>query len=129
MTLFLVTDSANVAELEGLVVATARPVGNKQKPRIGQDLRKRLRRHLRQDAILQIDQVVYPDRRRQADVLSRRLTTNKLRRMSQKRLARILGVSQPRVSQLMASGKMRKYILEAGKRDAVLLSLQKAARN
>src|SRR5262245_30643604 len=42
MTLFHVVNSANVAELEGLVVATARPRGNKQRPRIGQDLRKRL---------------------------------------------------------------------------------------
>src|SRR2546430_14019485 len=31
MTLFLVGDSANVSELEGLVVATARPPGIKQK--------------------------------------------------------------------------------------------------
>src|SRR6266700_5432500 len=39
MTLFLVGDSANVSELEGLLIATARPPGNKQKPKIGQDLR------------------------------------------------------------------------------------------
>ncbi len=33
MALFHVADSANVGELEGLVVATARPPGNRQKPK------------------------------------------------------------------------------------------------
>ena len=129
MTLFLVAESANVSELEGLVVATARPPGNKQKPKIGQDLRRRLKRYLRQDANLQIDQAVYPERQRKTDALSSRLTTKKLRAVGQARLARVLGVSQPRVSQLLARGAMRKYILEAGKRDAVLLLLQKASRH
>ena len=128
MTLFLVGDSANVAELEGLVVATARPPGNRQKPKIGQDLRRRLRRYLGQDALLQIDQAVYPERQRTRDVLSRRITTKKLKAIGQGRLARMLGVSQPRVSQLLATGTMRKYILEAGKRDAVLLLLHKTKR-
>jgi GIY-YIG catalytic domain len=128
MTLFLVGDSANVSELEGLVVATAQPPGNKQKPKIGQDLRRRLRRYLRQDAHVQIDQAVYPERQRKPDVLARRLSTKKMKAINQARLARVLGVSQPRVRQLLARGEMRKYILEAGKRDAVLLLLQKAKR-
>jgi hypothetical protein len=129
MALFLVADSVNVAELEGLVVATAKPPGNKQKPRIGQDLRKRLRRYLRQDAVLQIDQAIYPEVQRSTDTLSRRITGKKLQSVSQLQIARVLGVSQPRVSQLFRNGKMRKYILEAGKRDAVLLLLQKAKKH
>lgn len=128
MTLFLVADSANVSELEGLVVATASPPGNKQKPKVGQDLRRRLRRYLREDALAQIDQAVYPERQRKPDVLTSRLTTKKMKAVGQARLARVLGISQPRVSQLLAKGAMRKYILEAGKRDAVLLLLQKAKR-
>jgi len=128
MTLFLVADSANVSELEGLVVATALPPGNKQKPKVGQDLRRRLRRYLREDAHVQIDQAVYPERQRKPDVLASRLTTKKMNAVGQARLARVLGISQPRVSQLLARGAMRKYILEAGKRDAVLLLLQKAKR-
>lgn len=128
MTLFLVADSVDVSELEGLVVATAQPPGNKQRPKVGQDLRKRLRRYLRQDAHMQIDQVVYPGRQRKPDVLTRRLTTKKMKAVGQAQLARVLGVSQPRVSQLFRKGAMREYILEAGKRDAVLLLLQKARR-
>jgi predicted XRE-type DNA-binding protein len=129
MTLFLVADSANVSELEGLVVATAQPQGNKQKPKLGQDLRRRLRRYLRQDAHEQIDQAVYPEKRqRKLDALARRLSTKKMKAVGQARLARVLGISQPRVSQLLARGAIRKYILEAGKRDAVLLLLQKAKR-
>lgn len=128
MTLFHVANSANVAELEGLIVATARPPGNKQKPKIGQDLRKKLRQYLRRDAVLQIEQAIYPERGHKSDVLARRITTKKLTAVGQARLARVLGISQPRVSQLFKKGKIRKYILEAGKRDAVLLLLQKSKR-
>jgi hypothetical protein len=125
MTLFVVADSASVAELEGLVVATAQPPGNKQKPRIGQDLRKQLQRYLRDDAISQIDQAIYPSRKSKPDVLTSRITTKKLRSIKQVTLARVLGVSQPQVSVLFKRGAIRQYIIEAGKRDAVLLLLHK----
>jgi hypothetical protein len=128
MTLFLVDDSANVGELEGLVVATARPSGNKQKPKIGQDLRKRLRSYLKTDALLQIDQAIYPGSQKKLDVLSSRLTGKKLGAVGQAQLARVLGISQPRVSQLFKHGKIRQYILQAGKRDAVLVLLSKSKR-
>jgi len=41
------------------------------------------------------------------------------------RLARVLGVSQPQVSVLFMRGTITKYIVETGKRDAVLLLLHK----
>jgi len=37
MTLFFLSDSADIAELEGLLVAAAHPPGNKQKPRVGSE--------------------------------------------------------------------------------------------
>jgi hypothetical protein len=128
MTLFLVGDSANVSELEGLLIATARPPGNKQKPKIGYDLRKRLRTYLKKDAVLQIDQQIYPQAQRKSDVLSGRITQKKLKAMRQTDLAKVLGTTQPRVSQLFKTGEIRKYILEAGKRDAVLVFLETAKR-
>jgi predicted XRE-type DNA-binding protein len=128
MTLFVVSDSANVAELEGLVVATAKPPGNKQKPKIGQDLRKSLRRHLRDDATVQIDQAIYPERSKTADRLLERITVKRLRQIGQSKLATVLGISQPRVSQLFSRGEMRSYIREAGKRDTILSLLQKAGK-
>jgi predicted XRE-type DNA-binding protein len=117
-----------MSELKGLLIATARPPENKQKPKIGQDLRKRLPSYLKEDAVLQIDQAIYPERQRKRDVLSGRITQKKLRTMNQKTLARVLGTSQPRVSQLFKTGEIRKYILEAGKRDAVLIMLDNAKR-
>jgi GIY-YIG catalytic domain len=128
MTLFLVAKTTNVAQLEGLVIAAARPPGNKQKPKLGQDLRKTLRQYLRRDAQLQIDDAVYPERHNPSDALARRITTKKLRAVSQARLASVLGITQPRVSQLFRKNAIRQYIREAGKRDAVLLLLQKARR-
>ena len=128
MTLFQVKKSVNVAHLEGLLIAAARPPGNKQKPKIGQDLRRNLRKYLRRDAILQIDDAIYPERPITKDRLANRITTKKLRALSQVRLARVLGISQPRVSQLFRSNAIRQHIREAGKRDSVLLLLQKANR-
>jgi hypothetical protein len=128
MALFHVANSANVNELEGLVVATARPPGNKQKPKIGQDLRKRLNQYLKQDAIAQIDQAIYPARHRKPDVLSNYLTLKKLRTLRQAPLGKVLGLSPRRVSNLIRNGEIKKYIREAGKRDAVLLLLEKSKR-
>lgn len=129
MTLFHVVDSANVAELEGLVVATARPPGNKQKPKIGQDLRKRLSQHLKQDAVAQIKQAIYPERQHAPDALSKHITLKKLQAVGQARLEKVLGLSQPRVSRLFRNGQLKRYIREAGKRDAVLLLLEKTKRS
>lgn len=125
MTLFHVANSANVAELEGLVVAAARPPGNRQKPKVGQDLRKKLSQFLKQDAFAQINQAIYPLTRSANDALSKRITRQKLKSAGQARLAKVLGISQPRVSQLTRNGTIKQFIREAGKRDAVLLLFEK----
>jgi hypothetical protein len=132
---FFLTDSADIAELEGLLVAAAHPPGNKQKPRIGSDRRRELKRFLRQDAMEQIDQVVYPhkihpSKQEGLDTLEGRITPKKLRNVKQAKLAAVLGITQGRVSQLVNAEPnnltvLRKYIQEAGRRDSVLLLLQK----
>ena len=128
MTLFMVAKKSNVAQMEGLVIAAARPAGNKQKPKIGQDLRRSLRQYLKKDAAVQIDAAVYPDREEPVDPLARRISAKKLRSVSQARLAAVLGISQPRVSNLFKQNTIRQYIRQAGKRDAVLLLFQKASK-
>ena len=135
MTLFFLSDSADIGELEGLLVAAAHPPGNKQKPRIGSDRRTDLKRFLRQDAMEQIEQVVYPHKIRppkdsDLDTLSGRITPKKLKSIKQAKLAAVLGITQGRVSQLVRAEPnnytvLRKYIQEAGRRDSVLLLLQK----
>ena len=135
MTLFFLSDSADISELEGLLVAATRPPGNKQKPRLGTDRRKELKRFLRQDAIEQIDQVVYPhlirpDKEEDPDTLSGRITAKKLKALTQAKLAAVLGITRGRVSQLVTAEPnnytvLRRYIQEAGRRDSVLLLLQK----
>jgi hypothetical protein len=130
MTLFFLSDSADIAELEGLIIAAANPPGNKQKPRIGADKRKDLRGFLKQDAIHQIDKAVYPGRKEPDDALSGRITPKKLKAIQQAKLAGVLGITQGRVSQLVNAepnrcSELRKYIQDAGRRDSVLLLLQK----
>jgi len=131
MTLFFVSKSANIPELEGLVVATAKPPGNSQKPKIGNDMRKSLQKFLKDDAILQINQAIYPEKPKKPDKLSGRITAKKLKAVSRTKLATVLGITQGRISQLFKDeekkpGIFRKYIREAGRRDGVLLLMQKS---
>lgn len=132
MTLFFLSKTANVSELEGLIVAAARPKGNKQKPKIGNDLRKSLRAFLKNDALSQIDQAIFPrEKISSQDKLSSRITPKKLKSVPQSSIAKALGISQGRVSQLVNDDKdhlrsLREYIVESGKRDAILLLLQKS---
>jgi predicted XRE-type DNA-binding protein len=69
---------------------------------------------------------IYPERSKIADRLSTN-TAKRLKQIGQSKLATILGISQPRVSQLF-TGEMRSYISEAGKRDTILSLLQKAGK-
>lgn len=131
MTLFFLSESANVAELEGLIIAAAKPPGNTQRPRIGTDKRQELRKFLKSDAITQIDEAIYPSKKQSKDKLSGRITPKKLKAVKQKKLASVLGISQGRVSQLVSAEPrnctvLRRYIRDAGRRDSVLLLLQKA---
>ncbi len=79
----------------------------------------------------QIDQLVYPRKKEPVnDVLSGRITPKKLKSIKQAKLASVLGINQGRVSQLVNAepnhySALRKYIQEAGRRDSVLLLLQK----
>lgn len=130
MTLFYLSEAADIAELEGLIIAAANPPGNKQKPHLGSDKRKELARFLKQDAMAQIDLVVYPRKKERNDVLSVRITAKKLKGIKQAKLASALGVTPGRISQLVSAEPnhytvLRKYIQDAGRRDSVLLLLQK----
>lgn len=131
MTWFFLSDSANIKELEKLVIAIAQPKGNtqnKKRPNIGKDLKPDLERFLNKDSKSQHHQMLYPDKKQKSDKLSKRITIGRLKNLSQKRLANVLGLSQPRVSQLIHAkrGKaLQKYIREGGHRDKILSLLEK----
>jgi hypothetical protein len=128
MSLFFVTPSAPVPELEGLIIAAANPPGNSRKPKLGKDMRKLLLRFLNEDAGQQNEQAIYPDRQQVSDEKLRRITWNKLRSVSQAKLGAVLGISQGRVAQLFKDGTLRKHIRDAGRRDGVLALLQKSRK-
>jgi predicted XRE-type DNA-binding protein len=134
MTLLFLNESADVAELEGLMLAIANPKGNKQRPHIGRDLRSDLRKFLKADKLNQIDQAVYPDRKQAADKISGRITPKRLRTIKQETIANVLGISQSQVSILINQdrkkfSKLRQYIQEGGHRDKIILMLDKNKSN
>lgn len=131
MTLFFLEKKANVGELEGLVIAATVPPGNEKKPRSGIDMRKDLQRFLVEDEKRQIHGMIFPGEDEDGDRLSGHITARKLKCITQSKLASALGISQGRVCQLIAIDKknyteLRRYIREAGRRDAILLLLEKA---
>ncbi len=130
MTLFFLSKRANVAELEGLLVAAAKPPGNTQNPRIGTDLRKELSKFLTAEAKNQINSIIYPDRIRKEDVLSSHITANRLKMLSRSSLAKALKISIGKLHKLWEEDRtklraVRQYIRESGNRDAVLLLIDK----
>ncbi len=129
MTLFFLAKSANIAELEGLLVAGAHPEGNMQKPKIGKDMRQSLRTFLKKDAMRQIDSMVLPNKPLK-DKLSNRITPKQLKKIGQIKIADILGITQGRVSQIINLDKkgykiLIKYIWEGGHRDKILQLISK----
>jgi len=130
MTLFFLSKKANVAELEGLLVAAAKPPGNTQKPKIGTDLRKELNKFLTEDAKNQIYDAIYPDRRKKKDALVSRITSKRLKELSKSSIARALKISLLKLNRLWKEDNsnlraVRRYIRESGKRDAVLILIDK----
>mgnify|MGYP001572776756 CR=1 FL=1 len=130
MTLFFLSESADVAELEGLLIATAKPKGNKQKPRIGKDLRSTLRSFLKEDALGQIDGAIYPEKKQIQDKISKRITPKKLKTLGQEEIADALNISQGRVSQLINNDRkgysqLLQYIKQGSHRDKIILLLEK----
>jgi hypothetical protein len=130
MTLFFLSSKANVAELEGLLVAAAKPPGNTQKPKIGADLRKELRQFLTEDAKTQIDEVIYPDRVIKRNSLTGNITSQRLKMLTKANLAKAMKITRRHLHKLLLEDPInfravRRYIRESGKRDAVLLLIEK----
>ena len=129
MSLFFLDKSANIAEVEGLLVAGAHPKGNTQRPKIGKDMRQSLRKFLKADAMDQIDSMVLPNKPLK-DKLSNRITPKQLKKINQKSIANALGITQGRVSQIINYDKrgfktLLAYIREGGHRDTILKLISK----
>lgn len=129
MSLFFLSKSANISQMEGLLVAGGKPNGNERQPKIGKDVRPALRKFLKSDALDQIDSMVFPNKKSADDNLAGRITPKKLKKITQRELASTLGISQGRVSQLIKPDRkhfkiLRRYIREGGHRDKVLRLLK-----
>lgn len=133
MSLFFLNGNTNTAELEGLLVATAKPPGNKQKPKIGKDLRKNLSDFLKMDSSHQIEQMVYPNKIIVKDKLQARITAGKLKELLQKKgnkpIADALNLTVGRISQLRNADsknltKLIEYIKYGGFRDRILILME-----
>jgi hypothetical protein len=94
------------------------------------DLRKALRDFMKAAAVEEIDASLYPDQEPRQTKKNRRITEKKIEEFIQEtgvvRTADILGVSQGRVSQLRGEKKLRQWVIAAGKREKLLLAIEKA---
>jgi hypothetical protein len=140
MSLFFLSESANMDEIEGLLIAvsgtTNESKGNERKRRIGKDLRPELNSHFRvYDDSLRME-MIYPNKKisNETNNLSKRITPRKLKnQVTQTELAQALGLSQPYVSTMINQDKknysvLLRYIREGGYRDRILLLLDKKSK-
>ena len=103
MTLFQVTKSANVAQLEGLVIAAARAsrLATHRSRESDRILRKNLQRYLRRDANDQIADAIYAERPDRVISSQSESLWKKLSQDQSIAFGARPGISQPRVSQLI----------------------------
>src|SRR5207248_1490452 len=116
-------------EVESLLIAVSKPDGNTNQGRLKGDLRKELRDFMKVAAIEEIDASLYPNQEPKQAKTGHRITENKIEAFIKDsgvvRTAEILGISQGRVSQLRGEKRLRQWVIAAGKREKLLLAMEK----
>jgi hypothetical protein len=130
LAIYILDERLTLHDVESLLIAVSKPEGNKNRGRLKGDLRKALRDFMKAAAVEEIDASLYPDQEPRQTKKNRRITEKKIEEFIQEtgvvRTADILGVSQGRVSQLRGEKKLRQWVIAAGKREKLLLAIEKA---
>lgn len=128
LAIYILDESLTLHEVESLLIAVSKPAGNKNKGKLKGDLKKDLKDALKTAAIEEIDASLYPNQEPRQDKKSRRITEKKIEAFIKlkgvSKTAKILGVSQGRVSQLRGDERLRQWVIAAGKREKLLVAIE-----
>jgi hypothetical protein len=132
LAIYIINDRLKLHDVESLLIGVSKPEGNKKGGRLKGDLRKDLRNFMRETAIDEINASLYPDLEPKQNKKNRRITENKIDAFVNKNgvaeTARVLGISPGRVSQLRGEKRLRRWVIAAGKREKLLVAIERAKR-
>jgi hypothetical protein len=130
LAIYILDERLTLHDVESLLIAVSKPEGNKNRGRLKGDLKKDLRDFMKTAAVDEIDASLYPNQEPRETTTSRRITENKIDAFITKngvaKTADILGVSPGRVSQLRGEKRLRQWVIAAGKREKLLVAIEKS---
>lgn len=132
LAIYIIDNKLNLHDVESLLIAVSKPEGNENQGKLKGDLKKALRDSMKSAAIEEIAASLYPNQEPKQAKKSRRITDNKIlafiKLRGLKETARIFGISSGRVSQLKGENRLRRWVIAAGKRDKLLVAIERSRR-
>jgi hypothetical protein len=129
LAIYIINEKLKLHDVESLLIGVSKPEGNTNRGKLRNDLRKDLKAFMREAAMEEITASLYPDQEPKQSKKSRRITEKKLAGFVDKnglaRVAKILGISPGRVSQLKGDKRLRRWIIAAGKREKMLVAIER----
>src|SRR6185437_5476074 len=129
LAIYIINEKLKLHDVESLLIGVSKPEGNKNRGKLKQDLRRELRNFMKEAALDEINASLYPNQEPKASKKNRRITENKIVNFIEKKgvakTAKILDISPGRVSQLRGDKRLRRWIIAAGKREKMLVAIQR----
>jgi hypothetical protein len=127
LAIYIINQKLKLHDVESLLIGVSKPEGNANRGKLKYDLRKELKTFMKQAALDEITASLYPDQEPKQSKKSRRITEKKIVGFIDKngvaKVAKILGISPGRVSQLKGDKRLRRWIIAAGKREKMLVAI------
>jgi GIY-YIG catalytic domain len=130
LAIYIINEKLKLQDVESLLIGVSKSEGNKNRGKLKNDLRKDLKNFMKEAALDEINASLYPNREPKQSKKSRRITEKKIMSFIDKKgvakTAEILGISPGRVSQLKGDKRLRRWIIAAGKREKILIAIERA---
>jgi hypothetical protein len=129
LAIYIINQKLKLHDVESLLIGVSKPEGNSNRGKLRNDLRKDLKAFMKQAALDEITASLYPDQEPKQSKKSRRITEKKIVGFIDKKgvakVAKILGISPGRVSQLKGDKRLRRWTIAAGKREKMLVAIER----
>jgi GIY-YIG catalytic domain len=129
LAIYIINQKLGLHDVESLLIGVAKPEGNTNRGKLRNDLRKDLKTFMKEAALDEITASLYPDQEPKQSKKSRRITEKKLAGFIDEKglakVAKILDISPGRVSQLKGDKRLRRWIIAAGKREKMLIAIER----
>jgi len=129
LAIYIIDEKLTLHEVESLLIAVSKPEGNTNRGRLKGDLKKALKDSMRAAAIEEINASLFLNQEPKQAKKVRRITEKKIEAFIERNgvatVAKILGVTPGRISQLRGEKQLRQWVIAAGKREKLLIALEK----